>query len=146
MMAWQQSSTISAGTIAAEFRPSRWVAAVTLLVLVCAILTVLASGLLWPWRIALAGAALVYGLQSLRRFLNPPICSVDFDGAQWVLADAQGHRHMAKVHGWRLLGPLLVVDFRWPSRQRFACLLAPDNCPAAQRRHWLLALTRSGAA
>lgn len=145
MTAWMQSSRISAGTIAAELRPSRWVAAATLLMLAAAIFAVLASGLLWPWRIALASLALVYGLHALHRFMRPRIVGVGFDGTQWTLADVQGRRHMVQVRAWRPIGPLLVVDFRWPQRKGFICLLAPDNCPAAQRREWLLALARSGS-
>ena len=145
MTAWQQSSKTSAGTIAAEFEPSRWVAATTLLMLGCAVVAVLISGLAWPWRIVLAAGGLAYGLYSVHRFMTPSFDAVGFDGVQWLLGDVRGRRHIAEVHVWRLLGPFLVIDFRCQDRQRFVCLLAPDNCTAAQRRQWLLALARSGA-
>lgn len=146
MMAWQRLSTTSAGTIAVDFKPSRWVAAATVAVLACACGAVLSSSLPWLWRVGLASACLAYGGHSLRRFLRPPIHAVRMGLSGWILVDDGQVEHAARVNAWRRLGPLLVVEFRYLERHRFTCLLAPDNCPRAQRRQWLLALARGTSA
>lgn len=126
-----------------EWRPSRWLLAVLLVMTPLAALSLLASEMpavaAWP----LAAAASAYGAWLARREWRRPRCEFVFRGnAAPVLVDGEAVTDFGLQ--WR--GPLAFVRWR-DAGGRLRCLAWwPDTLPAARRRELRLAAPDGEAA
>lgn len=132
----------SALAIAFDYRPSRLVAAAAALVCIVAALAPWLSNLSPPLCAALSLLALAVGGAAIARFLRPPFRRIALRSSGWLLIDASGREHPARLASHARLGAFLVLDFRPASRGRFRALLAPDNTDADTRRRLVPMLAR----
>lgn len=133
----------SALAIAFDYRPSRQIAAAAALVSIAAVLAPWFSSLSLPLCAALSLAALALGGAAIRRFLHPPFLRIALRSSGWLLIDASGREHPARLASHARLGAFLSLDFRPASgRRRFRALLAPDNTDADTRRRLVPMLAR----
>jgi len=136
----------SAPPIAFDYRPSRRVAAVALVLVVIALSCAFANDLPIAPRIGLALAVLAVAAWGLVRFLRPPFARVAWGASGWSLTDRYGRVHAADLIGQRRLGGLVALDFRCAGQRSFSPLLAGDNLDSDTRRRLVLTLARAGIA
>lgn len=136
-------------SIGFAYRPSRGLAAGAALGGLLALVAIIISGVTMRMTTVLLALALAYGAVALWRFLNPPISAVLWRGDGGVsitLAERDGNT--SEVQGElcdaRVLGPLIVLNQRWP-RGRAALWLLPENLDADTRRRLRIRLSTDGA-
>lgn len=131
-----------------EYRPSRALSAVVVVLTAGAVLAIALSGLPLWLAIALIVLAPGYGAMSLWRFLRPYVLGLTWrsDGSVSIRL---GHGHGEEVPGElreaRVLGFLIVLHLRWASRGRASVWLLPDNLDADTRRRLRVRLGSDGA-
>lgn len=132
----------SAPTIAFEYRPSRRVLCVLVLVAVLAGTAPWLSALPWMACLAATLAICAVALQAGHGFMHPPIARIAHRGDGWVLIDAQGNEQGAQLRGHRHLGTLITLDWRCAGGARMRAVLAGDNLDADTRRRLIVLLRR----
>ncbi len=133
----------SAPTIAFDYRPSRWVGAMAVLICLAAASAPWLSGLPLPACAALSLAVLSYAAYELQRFGNPRFQRIAYRASGWVVVDAGGNEHAAILKSHAHLGALLALGFRIGPRARLRVVLTPDNLDADARRRLVLMLARA---
>ena len=137
----------SAPTIAFEYRPSRALAALIVVLTALALLAIAMSGLPWPWKSAWRIACLAYGATSLWRHVHPRVRALAWQGGNDVALTLAGRGSGETMQGSlvdaRVLGSLIVLSLRWPKR-RAALWLLPDNLDADTRRRLRARLALGG--
>ncbi len=134
----------SAPAIAFDYRPSRALGVLGVVVGMLAMAAPWGSGLGIPARIVVSLAALALTAGSLRRHVQPRVRRISCREGEWFLLDARGDEHAARLRGSTRLGPLLALGFTtgWGSTW---LVLAPDNLDADTRRRLILLLARTPA-
>ena len=125
-----------------DWRPSRWLTALLLLLAVLAPLAVLASEMPRPAAWMPACAAAIHGLWLAAREWRRPRRTLLFTGDGRVLLDG---RALADIALHRR-GPLAFVSWRAGGRRRGRLAWWPDTLGPAARRELLLAMDRLPAA
>ncbi|GAB2550697.1 protein YgfX [Rhodanobacter koreensis] len=125
----------SAPAIGFEYRPSRLlrrllivVASLTMLAIVlCALAT-------WMKLLLMAGVLMATG-QSLRRVVNSPVAAAGWSaGHDWVLHLADREDVPATLASFRVLGVFVLLRLQTVEQGMQVLLLAPDNSDADIRR------------
>jgi hypothetical protein len=135
----------SAPTISFDYRPSRAVAIVAVIVVAAALVAPLLSGLPLAIRVGLALLALATGLASLARFLRPRLRGIAHGATGWQLL-ADDTLQAATVVSHARLGAFVAVSWQLERGGRRHAVLAPDNVDAETRRRMVLLLARAGSA
>ncbi|HEX7369435.1 MAG TPA: protein YgfX [Rhodanobacteraceae bacterium] len=104
-----------------------------------------------PWlRHGLHFVALAYLVMALVRLLRPPVKSILWraeGGVDITLRDStlqDGRPVLGAISSARVIGPLIVLTLRWPSRERAHLWLLPDNLDADTRRRLRMRLGAGG--
>lgn len=126
--------------ISFRYRASPSLLAALAVVAVLAIAAVLIAGVPAHWRALLCVLVGVMAGMSTGRLLRPRVSSVAWRGDGTIelalnAAPSEGTREVRaeRLEG-RVMGPLLVLALRWPSRRRAYLWLLPDNLDADTRR------------
>ncbi|MBC6941577.1 MAG: hypothetical protein DWB45_02460 [Xanthomonadales bacterium] len=135
----------SAPTIAFDYRPSRRLLALLALVAGLAALAPWLSALAWPACVTTSLLVVAGAAVAARDLRQPRFTRIAHRADGWVLADAQGREHAARLRHWRELGGVLMLEWQSGAGARLRVVLAPDNLDADTRRR-LIVLLRSGAA
>lgn len=126
----------SVSAITFDYRPSRLLAALCLLMLALGITALWSSqlGRFPRWAAVLSLAAVAAAAVSLWRQWQLPVRRVGWDGeGNWLLLDAGLKQQPARLLGWRVLGGIVVL--RLGSSAGAAVLpLLPDNLDHDTRR------------
>lgn len=134
----------SAAAIAFDYRPSRWVAFAIVLVSALALLAVAASGIPWPFKLALACVACAYTAWSLRRFLGAGVRRAAWhEGGHWRIADGDGTEHVAELESGVVRSGWIVLRLRRTDGRCIALVLGPDNRDADTHRRLRVKLARA---
>lgn len=125
----------SAPAIGFEYRPSRLLRR---LLLVVASLTMLAIALcalaIWPKLLLMAGVLMATG-QSLHRMANSRVAAAGCSaGRDWMLHLADGEDVPATLASFRVLGAFVLLRLQTLEQGVQVLLLAPDNSDADIRR------------
>ncbi len=136
----------SVPAIAFDYRPSRWLAAGIVVVVLLALLAIAFCGLdIWA-RLGLATATAGYAAWSLRRFVRAPFDRVTWHSAgHWRLRDGAGQEHVAEFVRATVLGVLIVLILRIGPKRTIALPLLPDNCDTEIQRRLRVRLLRAQA-
>ena len=126
----------SAPAIGFEYRPSRWLGRVLMLITTLAVLAVWLSGIPIGLKVALtAGAVLATG-RAIARFARPDVVAAGWahDGG-WSLRMTTHEDVAATLVSFRILGQWAIwLHLKTPGRGAVPLLLAPDNSDADMRR------------
>ena len=138
----------SATPIAFDYRPSRWLFAVVVLMAALAFVAIALSGMPW-WAgiFAVIFAAACAGF-ALGRFLRPLVSRAVWQQAgHWRVTDADGREFTAELTHGAARGAWIVLGLRRSDGKGSALILGPDNCAADTRRQLRVRLGRieSGA-
>lgn len=136
----------SAPTIAFDYRPSREVACLAVVVSFAAILAPWLSGLPIAAQAAISTCTLLFAIGSLAAFSKPRFRRIAYQASGWTLVDRSGTELQADLVAHATLGPWLMLDFRDSQRRRFRALLGPGNVDAQTRRRLILLLARAEVA
>jgi len=134
----------SAPAIGFEYRPSRWLSRVLLLVSSLAVLAVATSALPWLAKTVLVIAVSVALWRTLRRGSALPVQAAGWgrDGG-WSLRMGTGEDVAATLCAFRVIGDKAVwLRLRVPGHAAVALLLAPDNSDADMRRRLRMRLAQ----
>ena len=129
--------------IAFDYRPSRALAGAAIAVALLAVLAASVNALPALARIAIAAVAIVWGLVSLGRFLDPPFRRIAWRSSGWSGVDRAGEERTLALVSHARIGPWLALDFGAPGERRFRAVLGPGNLDAQTRRRLAVLLTRA---
>jgi len=134
----------SAPAIAFDYRPSRWLLAALILVVVLALLALAESAIAPSLKLVLGVAACICGVFSARRLLHPAVrrCAW-YENGGWRVRDATGGDHVASLLQASVRGALIVLLLRSELERTSALVLLPDNCDADTRRRLRVRLSRA---
>jgi toxin CptA len=134
----------SAPAIAFDYRPSRWLAAAIVLIVLLALLALAFSGIdLWV-KLGLACTACIYAAYALLRFLSVPLRRIAWHAAgHWRIVDARGAEYVVELRHAAVRGDWIVLIFRRTDGERVPLVLAPDNCDTDIRRRLRVRLRRA---
>jgi len=138
----------SAPAIGFEYRPSRWLGRMLLLVSLLAGLAVGLSALSWAVKSAIGVVLVVAVRRSRARWAASPVDAVGWarDGG-WSLRIQGGEDLAATLASFRVWGEQAVwLRLSLPERAHVALLLAPDNSDADIRRRLRMRLAQVEAA
>jgi len=136
----------SAGAIAFDYRPSRWLAAAILCIAALALVSIGLSGTP-PWMTlaasSLAVACAVLGLRAQR--YTQLLRVAWLDAGHWRIAVREGEEHNAELLHAVARGSWIVLVLRRTDGARVGIVLAPDNSDVDTRRRLRVRLARSRA-
>ena len=138
----------SAPAIGFEYRPSRWLGRLLVLVCVVAGLATALSALPWVAKLAIGAMLFVALRHTLRGLMALPIEAVGWarDGS-WSLRIPTGDDLAAELASFRVWGEQAVwLRLSLPERRDVTLLLAPDNSGADIRRRIRMRLAQVEAA
>lgn len=125
----------SAPAIGFEYRPSRLLRRVLVLVAALALLAIALSALPTWLRLLLAAAVSLATWRSLRRLATGPVVAAGWNaGDSWTLHLADHEDVPATLASFRVLGTFVLLRLRTAERGVQVLLLAPDNSDADIRR------------
>jgi toxin CptA len=133
----------SAPAIAFDYRPSRWLLAALVAIVLLALAAVALSGLYAWLKLALLACVIAYAVLTLRGFLRPRFTHVTWHSAgHWRLRDAADSEQVAQLQHTVVLGVLIVLTLRFGPKRTLALPLFPDNCDAETRRRLRVRIAR----
>jgi toxin CptA len=133
----------SATAVAFEYRPSRWIAAVVVLMAVLAFVAIALSGIPWWVGIVAVTSAAACAAFALGRFLRPLVRRAVWQQAgHWRVTDADGREFTTELTRGVARGAWIVLRLRRSDGRGFALILGPDNCTADTRRQLRVRLSR----
>jgi len=136
----------SAPAIAFDYRPSRWLAAAIVLIMLLVIVAIAASGTPLWLKPVLACSACAYGVYALRAFLRGPMRhALWYEAGHWRLADHRGNEQVAELQSGIVRGAWIVLRLRRSDSAHVAIILGPDNSDADTRRRLRVRLARGAA-
>lgn len=133
----------SAPAIAFDYRPSRVVAALVLVLVAAAAAAPWFSALPFVATILLSLTVLACGIFAIRRFVRTRFRRIAYRASGWVLVDDTGTERAAVLASHARYGAWLALDFRLDGRDRFRALVGPKNVDAETRRRLILLLARA---
>jgi hypothetical protein len=136
----------SVPAITLDVRPSRWLLAAVVAVLLLTLAGIALCGLNGWLKAGLAIGAVAYTISALKVFLHPPFVQVTWHSAgYWRLRDAADQQHVAQLQRAVVLGALIVLVLRIAPQRSIALTLLPDNCDAETQRRLRVRLARADA-
>jgi toxin CptA len=133
----------SAAAIAFDYRPSRWLLAVVIVVAALALLAIALSGISAWAKTGLCVVAGAWAGIALGRFWSPQIRRAAWQaGGHWRVTDHDGNEHIAELQQAVARGAWIVLNLRRGGKKRVALILGPDNCDADTRRRLRVRLAR----
>lgn len=124
----------SAPAIGFEYRPSRWVPCLFVVVTVLAVLAIVFSGLPLLARIALTTASVAACLLAIRR-LRLPIYAVGWASQSgWTLRGLDGADDTATLMSFRVMRQIVLLRLTSHRYGKLTLWLLPDNSDADIRR------------
>ena len=133
----------SATPIAFDYRPSRWLFAVVVLMAALAFVAIALSGMPW-WAgiFAVIFAAACAGF-ALGRFLRPLVSRAVWQQAgHWRVTDADGREFTAELTRSVARGAWIVLSLRRSDGKDSVLILGPDNCRMDTRRQLRVRMAR----
>ncbi len=132
----------SAAAIAFDYRPSRWLLAVIIVMAALALLSIAFSGVPAWAKTGLCIVAACWAGFALGRFLRPQIVRAAWQaGGHWRMTKSDGNEHVAELNHAVARGAWIVLNLRYGAK-RIALILGPDNCDADTRRRLRVRLAR----
>jgi toxin CptA len=138
----------SAPAIGFEYRPSRWLSRLLVLVSTLAIFALCLSAVPWPIKACGSLILIVVLWRTLSRWLSTPVDAAGWarDGS-WSLRIRAGEDAVATLSSYRVVGETMVwLRLALPGRRYIPLLLAPDNSDADIRRRLRMRLAQIEAA
>lgn len=123
----------SAPAIGFEYRPSRWIPRLFLVVTLLTLLAIALSGAPWTVQCGLAVAVIAACRLAIRR-LHLPIYSVGWARSGWTLRSLNGEDEPASLLSFRAMGSLVLLRLASRRHGKFTLWLMPDNSDADIRR------------
>lgn len=123
----------SAPAIGFEYRPSRWIPRLFIVVTLLTLLAIALSGTPWIVQCALALAVVASCRFALRR-LRLPVYAVGWAKSGWTLRGLDGADEPASLLSFRTMGSLVLLRLASQRYGRFTLWLMPDNSDADIRR------------
>ena len=134
----------SAPAIVFDCRPSRWIAAAILAVMVLGFAAVAVSGVPFWSKFVLVCSACGYGAYALRAFLRATARRAAwYDAGHWRIAEKDGVEHLAELQGGIVRGSWIVLHLRRSDGEPIAIILGPDNSDVELRRRLRVRLARA---
>lgn len=133
----------SVPSIAFDYRPAPEIVAIAVLVVVAAAWAPWFSAASVAVQAAVSVAAGAYGIVALRRFARIRFARIAYRASGWVLVDAGGAEHAARLASHRRYGAWIALDFRPDGRAAFRALVGPGNADVETRRRLTVLLSRA---
>lgn len=132
----------SATAIAFDYRPSRWLFAVAIVIAALALSSIALSGVSAWAKASLCVVAGGWAGFALGRFWRPQITRAAWQmGGHWRVADRDGNEHVAELDHAVARGAWLVLNLHQGDK-RVTLILGPDNTVADTRRRLRVRLAR----
>lgn len=123
----------SAPAIGFEYRPSRLLARLVLVMSIIAAIAVLACAMAWWWKAILLTLVVLSVLRGTRQ-TNPPQSASWSAESGWRLRFGDGEELAVALRAWRVLGSCVLLQLERDRRHRYALWLLPDNSDTDIRR------------
>ena len=137
----------SALAIAFDYRPSRWLRIALIVMTLCAVAAIAASGLPTWAKVGAVGLVASYSAQAWRTLALPKLtrCAWHANG-QWRVRAATGDEHSAQLVRASVRGPMIVLLLLAGPLRRVSLVLLPDNTDPDLQRRLRVRLSRADAA